>query len=92
MLNALVDGEGLSERSSTASLGYRAPLSVTGLSVEANDQKTNISFQKIEADRSWLNMLFSRPDLGTFQFDKPYVDITIDTNAPDPQLNPKVEP
>lgn len=91
VLNALVDGEGLSVRSSTASLGYLAPLSVTGLSVEANDQKTSISFQKIEADRSWLNMLFSRPDLGTFRFDKPYVDITIDTNAPDPKLSPTVE-
>ena len=91
VLNALVDGEGLSVRSSAASLGYLAPLSVTGLSVEANDQKTNISFQKIEAERSWLNMLFSRPDLGTFRFDKPYVDITIVTNAPDPNLSPTLE-
>ena len=30
VLNALVGGEGLSVRSSTASLGYLAPLSVTG--------------------------------------------------------------
>jgi hypothetical protein len=77
VLNAMVDSDKLTLRSSTASLGFFSPISVTGLSVESKDKKDKVSFQQISADRSWVGMLFSRPELGNFRFDQPNVDITV---------------
>lgn len=78
VLNAIVDSDKLTLQSSSASLGYFSPISVTGLSVESNDKKDKVSFQQISADRSWVGMLFSRPELGNFRFDQPNVDITVE--------------
>ena len=76
VLNSLVDSDKLSLQSTDASLGYFSPTSVSNLKIQTNDQKATVSFQEIAADRSWLSMLLSRPNLGNFRFDKPYVDIT----------------
>lgn len=77
VLNSIVDSDKLTLHSTGANLGYFTPISVSGLSVQSKDKETKVSFREIAADRSWLSMLFSRPELGNFRFDSPDVDITV---------------
>lgn len=94
MLNAIVNSDEVSVHSSNASFGYVAPLSLSGLQVRTRDQATQIEVERIQADHSWLGLLFSRPELGTFRFDHPRVDLTIDprqlqsTDASKPNAKP----
>jgi len=82
VLNAIVDSDKLTLSSSGASLGYFSPISVTDLKVESRDEKSKVSFQQISADRSWVRMLFSKPDLGSFRFIQPKLDITVRPQKP----------
>ena len=75
VLNSLVDSDKLTLQSTEASLGYFSPTSVVGLQVETIDHTCAVSVQRISADRSWLRMLLSRPELGTFRFEKPELDL-----------------
>lgn len=81
VLNLLVDSNKLSLQSSDASLGYFSHTTVSGLKIQTTSQRATVSFDKIAADRSWLSMLLSRPNLGNFRFDKPYVDLKLDGKA-----------
>ena len=82
VLKAIVNSDKLPLRSSGASLGFFSPISVTELRVESIDEDNKDSFQKISADRSWPGILFSKPDLGSFRFEQPKVDITVRPQKP----------
>lgn len=77
LLGTIVNTDEVSIESSDASFGYVAPLYLSGLKIDSADKSTRISIDHIEADRSWLGILLSRPDLGKFRFEHPKVDIRI---------------
>ena len=77
VLNSIVDSDDLTLHSTDADLGYFTPISISGLSFQSTNKDTKVSFREIAADKSWLNMLFSRPELGNFRFESPDVDITV---------------
>ena len=77
VLNSLVDSEKLTLQSNDASLGYFSPAAVAGLRLQTLDQTCLVSVPEIRADRSWLSMLLSRPELGNLRVEKPEVDITV---------------
>lgn len=81
LLTAIVGSDQVTVRSSDASFGYVAPLSLTGLHIESADKSAVIEVQRIASEHSWLGLLLSRPELGTFRFDQPSVDIRIDPEA-----------
>ena len=77
MLNAIVNSDDIEIRSTDASFGYLAPLSLSGLQIQSKDKSTNIDVKEISAEHSWLGLLLARPELGTFRFDSPKVDVLI---------------
>jgi hypothetical protein len=79
LLTAIVNSDELTVTSRHASLGYFSPLSLAGLRIESNDKATLLEIERIESDHSWLGLLWSRPELGTFLFDRPKVDVRIDS-------------
>lgn len=85
VLNAIVNSDDLTVSSTDASLGFFSPLSLSGLTIDSEHQETHISVESITAEQSWIGLLFSRPDLGTFRFSQPRVDvlIPIGTGKPD---------
>lgn len=81
VLNSLVDSDKLRLQSTSASLGYFTPTSVSGLEIKTLNRKSTVSFEQIAGDRSWFSMLASRPDIGKFRIERPVVDITINERA-----------
>lgn len=77
MLNAIVNSNDIEIRSTDASFGYLAPLSLSGLQIQSSDKSTNIDVKEISAEHSWLGLLLARPELGTFRFDSPKVDVLV---------------
>ena len=78
LLNAIVNSDDISVSSTDASFGYVSPLSLSGLQIRSKDETTKIEVNKIESNHSWLGLLFSRPELGTFRFDQPNVNLLLD--------------
>ena len=90
LLNAIVSSNDISVTTTNASLGYISPLSLSGLQIRSMDDATRVEVARIEADRSWLGMLISHPDLGTFRFENPSINVLVDpekmkANAEQPQ-------
>ena len=81
LLSAIVGSDQVTVSSRDASFGYIAPLSLTGLNVESADKSAVIKVERIASEHSWLGLLLARPELGTFRFDQPSVDVRIDPKA-----------
>ena len=77
-LNAIVSSEDITVTSTDASFGYFTPLSLSGLQIRSKDDATMIDVSHIQADHSWLGLLISRPELGTFRFERPKINVLID--------------
>ncbi len=77
VLNSLLDSDNLTLQSSDASLGYFSPASVSGVILQTIDESATVQFQEVVADRSWVSMLLSRPNLGDFRFVRPEVEVAI---------------
>jgi hypothetical protein len=77
LLAMIVNDDELSIESQDASFGYLSPLSLDGLKVVSRNGATRLGVTRIEADKSWLGMLVSRPQLGTFRFIAPQADLLI---------------
>ncbi len=93
LLTAIVGSDQVSITSRDASFGYVTPLSLTGLHVETADKSSVIEVQRIAAEHSWLTLLFSRPELGTFRFDQPRFDIRVTgESAWEEKVTPAEEP
>lgn len=88
LLTSIANSDEIVIQSQDASFGYLAPLALSGLRVESRDKVTVIEVDHIEADRSWLGLLFSRPELGVFRFDRPKVDIHMQLLTSYPDLQP----
>jgi hypothetical protein len=78
LLNAIVNSDDVSVTSTDASFGYFSPLSLSGLQIRSKDDTARIEVNQIKASHSWLGLLLSRPELGTFRFDKPSVNLLLD--------------
>lgn len=78
LLNAIVGSDDITLMSTNASFGYFTPLSLSGLQIRSPDDSTRIEVERIQADKSWLSLLLSRPELGTFRFLNPRVDLLVD--------------
>ncbi len=87
LLNAIVGSDDIAVTSTNASFGYVSPLSLSGLQIRSKDDATQIEVTQIQADRSWLGLLISRPDLGTFRFEDPKINVLVDPE----KLNAKAE-
>ncbi len=77
LLNVIASSNDVTVQSRDASLGYFSPLALRGLQVRSVDQSTRISIEEISAQRSWLALLFSRPELGVFRIDQPSVEVQV---------------
>ena len=77
LLSMIVNDDSVSVQSRNASFGYLTPLSLSGLQIASSDQSTSIEVNQIEADKSWLGMLVSRPELGTIRFVEPKAEFVV---------------
>ncbi len=67
----LVNDPSISVTTHDASLGYFSPFSIGGLHVDAGNGATVVEIERIQADKSWMAMMWQRPELGTFTFQEP---------------------
>lgn len=81
LLAVLIGGDDVEVSSRDASFGYFTPLSLTGLRIDSRDHSARVEIEQIAAEKSWLRLLWSRPDLGTFRFDQPTFDITVNLES-----------
>ncbi|MCU0963316.1 MAG: hypothetical protein MUF48_24755, partial [Pirellulaceae bacterium] len=82
LLNALVANDEVKISSRGASFGYMSPLSLSGLAIEDRAGNASITVATVAAERSWLQMLLSRPDLGRFTVEEPRFDVTLRGGTP----------
>lgn len=78
MLNAIAGSDDIVVSSTDASFGYLSSLSLSGLRIQSTDRFTQIDVARIQADRSWVGLLLSRPDLGTFCVEGPRAELLVD--------------
>lgn len=77
LLNAIASSNDVTVQSRDASLGYFSPLALRGLQVRSTNDSTRIAIEEIRGERSWLGLLFSRPELGVFHIDRPAVEVMV---------------
>ena len=75
LINAAISDKAFRASTQSASLGYLAPLSVQGFDLRADDGSLRVEMQSMDCDKSWLMMLFSDGNLGTFRFRKPTLHV-----------------
>ena len=91
LLNAIVSSNEITVTSTDASLGYLSALSLSGLQINSNDDSTQIAVEHIEADHSWLGLLFARPELGTFRVANPSIRVLVDPDKLVAKSDPAVD-
>ena len=89
LLTAIVASNDVKVSSRDASFGYFTSLSLSGLQIKARDDSAQIDVARIESDHSWLGLLLSRPELGTFRFQRPEIDVLVKEA---PKAKPAVAP
>jgi hypothetical protein len=75
LINSVIKGDQIVVSTRGARFGYVSPVEIDGLSVKVTDGSAHIQIESIAAEESWLAMLLSPQDLGTFTFQKPQVDV-----------------
>ena len=71
--DAYIDG---SVRVSSASLGWFSPVVLYNVEVRDAADQTIAQIPKLESERSLVQLLLHRDDLGAFRADKPLIDLT----------------
>ena len=77
LLSAAVGDPELRVSSGSASFGWITPIQLTALEILHPDESLQIRVDRLSAEKSWLDLLLSRPELGQFEFDGPTVDIVL---------------
>jgi hypothetical protein len=65
----------------TASFGWFSPVRLAGVDVVRNDKRLHIGIDQVEADRSWLEIARSLPEVGALAIRHPDVDLVADQDA-----------
>jgi hypothetical protein len=77
ILRNIVKSKNFSIQSEGASFGYMSPVTLTGLRLESDLGSSLIEIERIQSEYSWLELMVSRPELGTFWVERPKIDIVI---------------
>lgn len=81
ILQEIVGDPNLKVSSSGASFGLFSPLTIDDLSLKSSDGELSISIARLTAEKSWLSLWLSTPELGTLDIQRPHVDVTIDDDG-----------
>jgi len=60
-----------------ASFGWFSPLELEGLKILRRDGKTRIGIERVCAEDSWFQLLLALPKLGSFEVDRPQIQVTL---------------
>ncbi len=71
--------------SSAANFGLFSPLSISDLSIQSSDGSFQASVKEFRAERSWLSLLMSSPELGKIEVEQPTIDLVVSNQADDRQ-------
>lgn len=85
LINAAIPGDAYVIKTRKASLGYLTPMKIEGFQLQATDGSMQLDVEQMVSEKSWLRMLFSRDDLGTFRFRNPIVKVVTGVNARQPK-------
>ncbi len=77
ILRKIVKSKNFTIQSEGASFGYMSPVTLTGLRIESDLGSSLIEIERIQSEYSWLELMVSRPELGTFWVERPRIDIVI---------------
>lgn len=77
LVNRIIADPHLRANVGAASFGWFSPLKLGELTVRHVHDESQMRVARIEADRSWLQILISAPDLGTIEIDRPHVSLTL---------------
>jgi hypothetical protein len=77
ILRKIVKSKTFTIQSEGASFGYMSPVTLTGLRLESDLGSSLIEIERIQSEYSWLELMVSRPELGTFWVERPKIDIVI---------------
>ncbi len=68
-----------------ASFGWISPLSLTDLAVDHTGDATQVNVGRVKAQRSWLQLWLSLPDVGRIEIERPRLNLVVDPQAAQPQ-------
>ncbi|MCP4889761.1 MAG: hypothetical protein GY904_24535 [Planctomycetaceae bacterium] len=86
LINAAIADDSLNASTQSASLGYLVPLSVQGFDLRADDGSLRVEMDSMKCEKSWLMMLFSNGELGTFRFRQPTLRVVTGIQSDDANL------
>ena len=81
VLGSLVGDSGWTIASDSASLGWTSPVVVHGLELHDRRQTTRIKINRVAAEKSWLSLFMSFPNLGAFEIDRPEIITIVEEEA-----------
>lgn len=81
LINAAIPGDDYRVSTGKASLGYLTPVKIQGFRLHAADGSMQLDVDEMVSEKSWLRMLLSRDDLGTFHFRNPMVKVVTGMSA-----------
>jgi hypothetical protein len=75
LINSAMANDSLVVSTDSASFGYLTPLKIRDFSLRGTGGAMNLQIENLETEKSWLLLLFSKGDLGTFRFGNPEVEV-----------------
>lgn len=75
LINSAIANDSIAVSTGSASFGYTTPLQISEFNLREKQGSVDLKIGKIETDKSWLILLFSKADLGTFRFVKPEIEV-----------------
>ena len=91
VINSAIKDDGYRVTTAGASLGYVTPITIDGFELQASDQSVHVGIEQVGGDKSWLSMMMSGGDLGTFIFLKPTIVMNVKASSDEPDVEDEVE-
>ncbi len=83
LIARLVADPGVEVTAEGASFGWFSPLQLDRMKILRRDGKMLVDVQRVRAENSWPQLLLARPKLGSFEVDRPRIQVMLPF-APDP--------
>lgn len=78
LLEQVVGNPEIQASSGGASLGWFSPLTINDLTLRSVDGAVDIKIPQLRAEKSWLQLWWSTPDLGGIQLTRPRIELVVD--------------
>lgn len=78
ILNHVFNDPHLVLTSDSATFGWFSDVQVRGIELKTEGEPTQIEVERLQLNKTWIEILLSRPDLGDMEMQRPFIDLVLE--------------